>query len=109
MISSVNPPFFRPTRIIPSDKYKFISSVLTIFYGHISAIGSLCAVMFKRSFVSKDRAGKTVKVAKKKYDELVKEKMKQKVESPSMGRCVLFFIYKCGPALSIDINTHFMC
>jgi hypothetical protein len=46
--------------------------------------------MFKRSFVSKDRAGKTVKVAKKKYDELVKEKMKQKVESPSMGRCVLF-------------------
>lgn len=41
--------------------------------------------MFKRSFVSKDRAGKTVKVAKKKYDELVKEKMKQKVGSPSMG------------------------
>ncbi|KAJ9488816.1 hypothetical protein VN97_g4502 [Penicillium thymicola] len=41
--------------------------------------------MFKRSFVSKDRAGKTVKVAKKKYDELVKEKMKQKVESPPMG------------------------
>jgi len=85
MISSVNLPFFRPTRIIPSDKYKFISSVLTILYGHISAIGFLCAVMFRRSFVSKDRAGKTVKVAKKKYDELVKEKMKQKVESPMMG------------------------
>ncbi|KAJ6181169.1 hypothetical protein N7519_011630 [Penicillium mononematosum] len=84
MTSSVNPSFFRPTRIIPSDNYRFIPP-LTTFYGHISAIGFLCAVMFKRSFVSKDRAGKTVKVAKKKYDELVKEKMKQKVESPSMG------------------------
>ncbi|KAJ5950301.1 uncharacterized protein N7479_008714 [Penicillium vulpinum] len=41
--------------------------------------------MFKRSFVSKDRAGKTVKVAKKKYDELAKEKMKQKAESSLMG------------------------
>lgn len=58
--------------------------------------------MFKRSFVSKDRAGKTVKVAKKKYDELVKEKMKQKVESPSMGRCVFLFLYKCRLAPSID-------
>jgi hypothetical protein len=63
--------------------------------------------MFKRSFVSKDRAGKTVKVAKKKYDELVKEKMKQKVESPSMGRCVLF--YKCRLAPSINIDMDFMC
>lgn len=90
MTSSVNLYFFRPTRITPSDNYKIISSFLTVFYGHISAIGLLCAVMFKRSFVSKDRAGKTVKVAKKKYDELVKEKMKQKVESPSMGRCVSF-------------------
>jgi hypothetical protein len=69
--------------------------------------------MFRRSFVSKDRAGKTVKVAKKKYDELVKEKMKQKVESPMMGRCVyflfFFYIYKCEPALSINSNIHFMC
>lgn len=65
--------------------------------------------MFKRSFVSKDRAGKTVKVAKKKYDELVKEKMKQKMESPPMGRCVYFlsmYIYKCGPALSICRHQH---
>ncbi|CAG8908419.1 unnamed protein product [Penicillium egyptiacum] len=85
MTSSVNPSFFRPTRIIPSDNYKLISLFLTVFYGNLSAIGFLCAVMFKRSFVSKDRAGKTVKVTKKKYDELVKEKMKQKVESPSMG------------------------
>lgn len=38
--------------------------------------------MFKRSFVSKNRAGKTVKVAKKKYDEQAKEKMQQKAESP---------------------------
>ncbi|CAL5867491.1 uncharacterized protein PFLUO_LOCUS1710 [Penicillium psychrofluorescens] len=38
--------------------------------------------MFKRSFVSKNRAGKTVKGSKKKYDEQAKEKMQQKVESP---------------------------
>jgi hypothetical protein len=67
--------------------------------------------MFKRSFVSKDRAGKTVKVAKKKYDELVKEKMKQKVGSPSMGRCVLFFsyIYKSRLSPSTNIDTDFVC
>ncbi|KAJ5135557.1 uncharacterized protein N7515_004835 [Penicillium bovifimosum] len=41
--------------------------------------------MFKRSFVGKDRAGKTVKIAKKKYDELVKEKLSQKVDRSSMG------------------------
>ncbi|KAJ5625746.1 hypothetical protein N7510_002055 [Penicillium lagena] len=38
--------------------------------------------MFKRSFVSKNRAGKTVKVAKKKYDEQAKQKMQQKAETP---------------------------
>jgi hypothetical protein len=43
------------------------------------------ADMFKRSFVSKDRAGKTVKVARKKYTEQAIEKMKQKAESPSIG------------------------
>ncbi|OQE38400.1 hypothetical protein PENCOP_c008G04759 [Penicillium coprophilum] len=85
MTSSVNSSFFRPTRIILSDNHKFIPLVLTILYGHISAVGLVCTVMFKRSFVSKDRAGKTVKVAKKKYDELVREKMKQKAESPSLG------------------------
>ncbi|CAG8940278.1 unnamed protein product [Penicillium salamii] len=41
--------------------------------------------MFKRSFISKDRAGKTVRVAKKKYDDLIKLKMKQKAESPSIA------------------------
>ncbi|KAJ5561715.1 hypothetical protein N7461_000476 [Penicillium sp. DV-2018c] len=41
--------------------------------------------MFKRSFIGKDRAGKTVKIARKKYDELVKEKLNQKVDRPSMG------------------------
>ncbi|CAG7993508.1 unnamed protein product [Penicillium olsonii] len=41
--------------------------------------------MFKRSFISKDRAGKTVRVAKKKYDDLVKLQMKQKAESPSIA------------------------
>lgn len=61
--------------------------------------------MFKRSFVSKDRAGKTVKVAKKKYDELVKEKMKQKVESPLMGRCVLLF-YIINSDLHSSINIY---
>lgn len=42
--------------------------------------------MFKRSFISKDLAGKTVRVAKKKYDDLIKLKMKQKAESPSIAR-----------------------
>ena len=46
--------------------------------------------MFKRSFSSKSRAGKTVKAEKKKYDEQAKEKMQQKVdtttETPSVGR-----------------------
>jgi len=36
--------------------------------------------MFRRSFISRGRAGKTVKATKKKYDEQVKEKMQQKVD-----------------------------
>jgi hypothetical protein len=44
--------------------------------------------MFKRSFVSKNRAGKTVKVAKKKYDEQAKEKMQQKVETVPAAKLV---------------------
>ncbi|KAJ5290222.1 uncharacterized protein N7443_010475 [Penicillium atrosanguineum] len=49
--------------------------------------------MFRRSFSSKSRAGKTVKASKKKYDEQVKEKMQQKVDdradNPPAGRCAL--------------------
>lgn len=44
--------------------------------------------MFKRSFVSKNRAGKTVKIAKKKYDNQAKEKMQQKAEIPLGARLV---------------------
>lgn len=46
--------------------------------------------MFKRSFSSKHRAGKTVKASQKKYDEQTKEKMKRSMEDkderPSSGR-----------------------
>lgn len=40
--------------------------------------------MFRRSFISKDRAGKTVRVVKKKYDKLTKLKMRQKAERASI-------------------------
>jgi hypothetical protein len=86
MISSVNQSFFRPTRIIPSIRYRATLSLLYLFLRHLSALALLFADMFKRSFVSKDRAGKTVKVAKKKYDEEAKEKLRQKAESPLIGR-----------------------
>jgi hypothetical protein len=46
--------------------------------------------MFKRSFSSRSRAGKTVKATKKKYREQAKEEMQQKVDdaadNPSAGR-----------------------
>jgi hypothetical protein len=48
--------------------------------------------MFKRSFSSKSRAGKTVKPSRKKYDEQAKEKMQEsmdKGETSSSGRCAL--------------------
>jgi hypothetical protein len=49
--------------------------------------------MFKRSFSSRSRAGKTVKATKKKYHEQAKEEMQQKVDdgadNPSAGRCAL--------------------
>ncbi|KAJ5988953.1 hypothetical protein N7481_004163 [Penicillium waksmanii] len=49
--------------------------------------------MFRRSFSSKSRAGKTVKAGKKRYDEQAKEKMQEKVDgntdTPSVGRCAL--------------------
>lgn len=41
--------------------------------------------MFKRSFSSRSRAGKTVKATKKKYDEQAKEKMQQKVDDGADG------------------------
>ncbi|MCJ1389099.1 hypothetical protein MMC18_001953 [Xylographa bjoerkii] len=43
------------------------------------------ATMFKRSFRSRDRAGKTVKASKRSYREEVKLKMQQKMESPPVG------------------------
>ena len=45
--------------------------------------------MFKRSFSSKSRAGKTVKATKKRYDDQAKEKMEQsaeKVDNSLTGR-----------------------
>jgi hypothetical protein len=45
--------------------------------------------MFKRSFSSKNRAGKTVKPSRKKYDEQAKDKMQEsmdKGETSSAGR-----------------------
>ncbi|KAL2008381.1 hypothetical protein VTN00DRAFT_8363 [Thermoascus crustaceus] len=41
--------------------------------------------MFKRSFASKDRAGKTVKPSKKTYRERAKVMMQEKLDSPPVG------------------------
>jgi len=41
--------------------------------------------MFKRSFASKDRAGKTVKPAKTTYREQTKRKMQESLDSPPVG------------------------
>ena len=41
--------------------------------------------MFKRSFSSKDRAGKTVKPTKKTYREHTKIKLQEKLDSPPVG------------------------
>lgn len=47
--------------------------------------------MFKRSFASKDRAGKITKPAKRSFREEVKQKMLEKVDSPVKSeRCVYF-------------------
>lgn len=47
--------------------------------------------MFKRSFASKDRAGKITKPAKKSFREEVKQRMLEKVDSPvKRERCVYF-------------------
>ena len=42
--------------------------------------------MFKRSFPSKDRAGKSVKPVKKTYREHTKMKLQQRLDSPPVGR-----------------------
>lgn len=42
-------------------------------------------VMFKRSFASKDRVGKTVKPIKKPYGDQAKVKMQEKLDSPTVG------------------------
>ena len=42
--------------------------------------------MFKRSFHSKDRAGKAARSVKKSYREHAKMKLQQKLESPPVGR-----------------------
>jgi hypothetical protein len=41
--------------------------------------------MFKRSFASKDRAGKSVKLVKVNYREDVKKKMQECLDSPTVG------------------------
>jgi hypothetical protein len=86
MISSVTHSFNRPTNIILSDYCRFLQSLLGILLHDLSAHGFLLAVMFKRSFVTKNRAGKNVKVAKKRHEEQVKKKTHQKMENSSMGR-----------------------
>ncbi|KAK3079547.1 hypothetical protein LTS18_004590, partial [Coniosporium uncinatum] len=41
--------------------------------------------MFKRSFASKDRAGKAIKIAKRSFREEAKQKMLEKLDSPKRG------------------------
>ena len=42
--------------------------------------------MFKRSFASKDRAGKAVKPSKRSFNEHAKAKLQDKLNSPPVGR-----------------------
>jgi hypothetical protein len=53
---------------------------------------SIASVMFKRSFHSKDRAGKAVKTGKKSYRDHVKVKMQESLDSPPIGRLVYSLI-----------------
>ncbi|KAL8799112.1 MAG: hypothetical protein Q9182_006146 [Xanthomendoza sp. 2 TL-2023] len=46
--------------------------------------------MFKRSFHSKDRAGKSVKPSKRSFSDRQKLKLQQKLDSPPVGRYMLF-------------------
>ncbi|KAF2097296.1 hypothetical protein NA57DRAFT_41410 [Rhizodiscina lignyota] len=56
--------------------------------------------MFKRSFASKDRVGKTAKLSKRSFRDNVKEKMlEQKMDSPLMGE------YVASPPLTSAIIT----
>jgi hypothetical protein len=89
MISSVTHSFTRPTNIILSGYYRFLQSLLEILLHELSALGFLFAVMFKRPFAPKNRAGKNAKVAKKRHEEQAKEKVPQKMDSLSMGRLVV--------------------
>jgi len=44
--------------------------------------------MFKRSFASKDRAGKITKPAKRSFREEAKQRMLERLDSPKSERCV---------------------
>lgn len=46
--------------------------------------------MFKRSFTTRDRAGKAVKPTKKIYRERTKVKMQERLDSPPVGRLVKY-------------------
>jgi hypothetical protein len=48
----------------------------------ISTVSTNITAMFKRSFASKDRVGKTVKAAKKTYRDKAKVKMQESLDSP---------------------------
>ncbi|OJJ44312.1 hypothetical protein ASPZODRAFT_144886 [Penicilliopsis zonata CBS 506.65] len=52
------------------------------FLRHMHLLACVSDVMFKRSFASKDRAGKTVRATKKTYGKQAKVKMQEKLESP---------------------------
>jgi hypothetical protein len=63
--------------------------------------------MFKRSFSSKDRAGKSVKPMKKIYREQAKVKMQERLDSPPVGRSVnsiLLFLSSLLPELTLVIT-----
>jgi len=45
--------------------------------------------MFKRSFASKDRAGKAVKTTKRSFRDEAKQKMLEKLDSPKVGGYVM--------------------
>lgn len=78
---------------------ELVNTFFTYFdHGDSSGVDSACAqystvarsdrigTMFKRSFHSKDRAGKAVKPVKKSYREYAKMKLQQKFDSPPVGR-----------------------
>lgn len=48
--------------------------------------------MFKRSFSSRDRVGKSAKPAKKTYRDQTKAKLQEKLDNPSSGKFVVISI-----------------